>query len=151
MGVRDRERAYVRHKELIERLGGKCVECGTKGTANPKQNPLEVDHIHGRDYDITKMDASWRMARYLREEKRGELQVLCKRCNGRKGDPRARAETDEPVNEADPIVECPNCKGDGHWCGTEGNGEIRHYVCVSCSATFVDNIKTGKKTLDGGI
>ena len=155
MSARHRELARRQRLEMIQRLGGKCVDCGTKGTKDPRKNPLEIDHIHGRDYDITKMDSSWRMVLYKREEKAGLLQVLCKRCNGKKGDPRskvkAETETNEPVNEADPIVECPSCKGDGHWCGTDGNGEMRHYVCVSCSATFVDNIKTGEKTLDGSI
>ncbi|MGH9391936.1 MAG: hypothetical protein ACRD1Z_20225 [Vicinamibacteria bacterium] len=79
MARRDRERAYFRRLELIERLGGKCVDCGTKGTA---KNPLEVDHPNGRDYDVRKMDASWRVAQYEKEERAGvPLAVRCKKCN----------------------------------------------------------------------
>jgi len=32
-------------QELIEKLGGKCEECGT-------ELRLEIDHINGRDYDV---------------------------------------------------------------------------------------------------
>jgi 5-methylcytosine-specific restriction endonuclease McrA len=79
MGVRNRERAFVRRRELIKRLGGKCANCGTKGS---ERNGLEVDHINGRSYDVRKMDASWRIAKYEQEERDGiPLQVLCKRCN----------------------------------------------------------------------
>ena len=63
-----------------------------------------------------------------------------------RGQVEEQPEAEEPVNEADPIVECPSCKGDGHWCGTMW--PIHHYVCVGCSATFTDNIKTGVKALD---
>lgn len=79
MGRANRVRAYIRRLELVKRLGGKCASCGTKGT--PK-NSLEVDHVNGRDYDLRKMDSSWRIAVYEREEREGvALQVLCKRCN----------------------------------------------------------------------
>ena len=81
MARRDRIRAYFRRRELVKRLGGKCVDCGTKGTA---KNDLQIDHVNGRDYDVRKMDASWRIAVYEREEKEGKLAVRCKRCNGRK-------------------------------------------------------------------
>ena len=65
--------------QLIERLGGKCVDCGTLGS---KGNPLEVDHVDGRDYDVRKMDPSWRIAVYEREEREGvRLAVRCKKDN----------------------------------------------------------------------
>ena len=79
MAKRDRERAWFRRRALIQRLGGKCVECWTTGT---KGNPLEVDHVDGRDYDVRKMDASWRVAQYEKEERSGvRLEVRCKRHN----------------------------------------------------------------------
>lgn len=79
MARADRERAYFRRLELVKKLGGKCVDCGTKGT--PK-NPLEIDHVNGRNYDLRKMDPSWRVSRYWQEFRNGvELAVRCKRCN----------------------------------------------------------------------
>ena len=71
-------RAYQRKWDLIQRLGGKCVTCGSR-------KRLEVDHINGRDWDITKKNAWIRVARYEKEEKEGKLQVLCKHCNTVKG------------------------------------------------------------------
>lgn len=79
MAKRDRERAFFRRRALVARLGGKCVQCGTKGS---KGNSLEVDHPNGRDYDVRKMDSSWRIAQYEKEERTGALlEVRCKRCN----------------------------------------------------------------------
>lgn len=79
MARKDRERAYFRRLELIKELGGKCADCGTEGT---KRNPLEVDHPRGRDYDVRKMDPSWRVSRYWQERKSGvELAVRCKKHN----------------------------------------------------------------------
>lgn len=82
MAKRDRERAKVRRLALIQRLGGKCVDCLTTGGGN---NPLEVDHVNGRDYSIRRMDQSWRVSVYEKEERTGvELACRCRRCNGRK-------------------------------------------------------------------
>jgi len=79
MARHNRVRAWFRRKALVQRLGGKCVNCGAKGT---KRNPLEIDHINGRTYDVRKMDPSWRIAQYEKEEREGvPLQVLCKKCN----------------------------------------------------------------------
>lgn len=79
MARANRIRAWFRRRKLVERLGGKCVDCGSKGS---KKYPLEIDHPNGRDYDIRKMDASWRIAIYEREEREGvKLEVRCRRCN----------------------------------------------------------------------
>lgn len=79
MGRANRLRAYFRRLELVKKLGGKCAGCGTKGKAG---NGLEIDHVNGRDYDLRKMDPSWRIAVYEREYREGvKLSVLCKRCN----------------------------------------------------------------------
>ncbi len=79
MARKDRIRAWFRRNALIERLGGKCVDCGSEGS---KKYPLEVDHPNGRDYDIRKMDASWRIAIYEREEREGiKLEARCRKCN----------------------------------------------------------------------
>lgn len=71
---------------LIDHLGGKCVECGEVERAR-----LEIDHIHGRTWDV-KAKSRWsRVARYWREAAEGLLQILCKSCNSSKGDPRPKA------------------------------------------------------------
>lgn len=59
---------------LIQRLGGKCVKCGIK-------KRLEVDHINGKQWVAFRVASDTRVRRYLREEKEGLLQVLCKFCN----------------------------------------------------------------------
>lgn len=79
MGRRERERAWHRRRALVARLGGRCADCGTTGS---KKNPLEVDHPNGRDYDVRKMDPSWRVAQYEKEEREGvKLEARCRRCN----------------------------------------------------------------------
>lgn len=79
MGWKERARAVVRRRELVKKLGDKCVDCGSTGS---KKYPLEIDHPNGRDYDVRKMDPSWRVATYLREYREGvKLEVRCKRCN----------------------------------------------------------------------
>lgn len=66
--------ARRRKAELIEQLGSKCVKCGTT-------EDLEFDHKNGRDYDPQKLSYSARLARYKREADRGEIRLLCGRCN----------------------------------------------------------------------
>lgn len=79
MARRDRVRAAVRRMELVLRLGGKCVDCGSTGS---EKYPLEVDHPDGRDYDVRKMDPSWRISVYEKEERAGvKLAVRCRKCN----------------------------------------------------------------------
>lgn len=79
MARKDRERAVVRRKALVSRLGGKCVDCGGIGSG---KYPLEVDHPDGRDYNLRRMDSSWRIAVYEREERTGvRLEVRCRGCN----------------------------------------------------------------------
>lgn len=79
MARANRIRAWRRRRELLKRLGGVCADCGTKGS--PK-NPLEVDHVDGRSYDLRRMDASWRVAVYEREEREGvRLAARCRRHN----------------------------------------------------------------------
>lgn len=79
MAKRDRIRAVLRRHELVKRLGGKCIDCGSTGSV---KYPLEIDHPDGRGYDVRKMDPSWRIAQYLKEERAGvKLEVRCRRCN----------------------------------------------------------------------
>lgn len=64
----------------MERLGGRCTRCG-------KRFRLELDHIEGRDWDLERKSRWQRVRIYLREEREGKLQVLCRRCNAKKGKP----------------------------------------------------------------
>jgi hypothetical protein len=61
---------------LIEKLGGKCELC-------PEDDPakLEFDHKNGRDYDVSKLSSTARLARYAREAEKGEGRLLCGPCN----------------------------------------------------------------------
>lgn|SRR5574339_16971 len=70
--------AYRRRLTLIDTLGGKCAHCGTRKN-------LEIDHIHGRDWDPAKKSRWSRIVIYEREAKEGKLQVLCRKCNKKKG------------------------------------------------------------------
>lgn len=71
-------RAYQRRLELIDKLGGKCLFCRSRKN-------LELDHINGRDWDPAKKSRWSRIVIYEREAKEGKLQVLCRRCNAKKG------------------------------------------------------------------
>ena len=71
-------RAYQRRLALIDQLGGKCVKCKT-------QKRLELDHINGRDWEPNKKSRWTRIVIYEREAKEGKLQVLCRKCNAKKG------------------------------------------------------------------
>lgn len=86
MARKDRERAVVRRRELIDELGGQCVDCGTKGSKKPgSKKYLEIDHVNGRDYDLARMDPSWRVSTYWKEYREGvELAVRCRSCNASK-------------------------------------------------------------------
>lgn len=75
-------RAQVRREAIIDRLGRKCVHCGTKGS---KKNKLEVDHKKPRDWYLRAFSQLGRVRRYEQEEKEGKLQVLCAKCNKIKG------------------------------------------------------------------
>lgn len=89
-----------RHAELIEKLGGKCVECAAT-------DRLEVDHVDGRDWKPREHSSTARVARYWREYESGILlRVLCKSCNCKKenkpgsGDPVPPAPVDADAEPA---------------------------------------------------
>lgn len=64
------------HALLICRLGGKCARCGAT-------ERLEIDHEHGRDWDVQRLPPLPRVKRYWREFFLGvALRVLCRSCNG---------------------------------------------------------------------
>lgn len=69
--------------DLVLTLGGRCANCGTKGT--PK-NGLELDHIKPGRWEAHTIGSDQRIKVYRSELKKGNLQVLCKSCNIEKGD-----------------------------------------------------------------
>lgn len=66
---------------LLKKLSpdGRCQKCGRK----PRSiDSLQVDHVHGRTWDVTKVNRWTRAKRYWQEFKDGVmLRALCKKCN----------------------------------------------------------------------
>ena len=78
MALRDRIVAARRHRKLIELLGGKCQDPLCEDGTN-----LQVHHLDGRDWEVTRVEQSRRVSRYWREYRAGvRLGVLCRKCNG---------------------------------------------------------------------
>lgn len=71
VGRRTKAMVKRRRKALIERLGGKCAECGTR-------RRLEFDHPRGRDYDPARLSQWRRIKRYEEDARAGNLRVLCR-------------------------------------------------------------------------
>lgn len=68
------QRANLLKAELIKRLGGKCVQCGS-------ETMLEINHIYGRTWQPRKLTHYRRVLRYRKEAAEGLLNVLCEECN----------------------------------------------------------------------
>src|SRR5690606_16795339 len=84
----------ARRKALIEAMGGKCVKCGTT-------TRLEFNHTSPRTWEARKVGRWERIAKYEAEWDAGEINLLCRKCNARAG---------QPPNECDcPFIECLNC------------------------------------------
>lgn len=80
MGLRQREWAKRARLALVVLLGGKCVYCGSK-------RHLELDCIKPRGHGHHgAIDQSRRVSFYRKELRIGNLQVLCKSCNSKKGE-----------------------------------------------------------------
>lgn len=80
MGKRQRKWARRAYEKLILQLGGRCVVCGSL-------HSLSIDHKDGKDWTACKVEWSHRISIYRREARNGLLQVLCVKCNSRKGAP----------------------------------------------------------------
>lgn len=75
-----RRQAYHQRREaLIERLGCRCVNCGTT-------QRLEFDHIIPADWSRRHYDYIARIKLYEAEASVGAIQLLCRSCNASKGD-----------------------------------------------------------------
>lgn len=74
-------RSYHRQRRwLIDVLGGRCERCG-------QDYDLQFHHVHGRTW-VARKTARWvRIARYIREAARGEIELLCADCNKVEGKP----------------------------------------------------------------
>lgn len=78
MGKRQKQWAVRARADLVQLLGGRCVECGTT-------EELHLDCILPQGHHHHKLDSSSRVSFYRRQHAEGNLQVLCAACNGRKG------------------------------------------------------------------
>jgi 5-methylcytosine-specific restriction endonuclease McrA len=80
MGKHQRDWAKKETNRLRELLGGRCACCGS-------DKDLEFDVIlpDGSDHH-RKYEWSWRLSFYRFHYKANNLQLLCSKCNSRKGD-----------------------------------------------------------------
>lgn len=94
---RNRRKAVRRlRRELMARLAKRarmnkprCAMCGWPDRdGKRRQDPdslrdkLQIDHVDGRDWDVTKHGQWTRIRRYLREFEEGvRLRLLCRKCN----------------------------------------------------------------------
>lgn len=74
------KRAQERREALIQKLGGRCANIDCE---SPLEN-LELDHIHGRDWNVIDYSQMGRVRKYEKEAAAGLLQVLCASCNKKK-------------------------------------------------------------------
>jgi hypothetical protein len=79
MSERQKRWAREARKALFAKLGESCVVCGST-------ERLTFDCIAPCGHKHHRVDQSARTSFYRREFERGNLQVLCDRCNSRKGD-----------------------------------------------------------------
>lgn len=78
MGARQKEWARKARKALRLELGNECALCGTK-------RHLEFDCITPQGDAHHKFDTSHRMSFYRQQHLRGNLRLLCQKCNGSTG------------------------------------------------------------------
>ena len=77
MGKPQREWARQARADLVKKLGGKCSICGEK-------IKLEIDCIEPRGHEHHRMEWSQRISFYRRQDRDGNLQLLCRSCHERK-------------------------------------------------------------------
>lgn len=81
MALRQRKWAWKQTRRLRKLLGGKCNICGKKKDLTFDLILPSANDFHHRD-----MEWSWRLSFYRREYDANNLQLLCDKCNSRKGD-----------------------------------------------------------------
>lgn len=79
MSARQREWGKRVRAKILAELGFICAKCGAT-------NELTLDCIEPRGHWHHRVDYSRRATFWRREHERGNLQVLCARCNSKKGD-----------------------------------------------------------------
>jgi len=79
MALRQRKWARKATVALRLSLGGKCAHCRT---TEKLTFDLVIPYDAGRHH---KMEYSWRVSFYRIEARHGNLQILCEKCNARKG------------------------------------------------------------------
>jgi len=89
----DREGYRRRRKELVAKLGGRCVCCGYVPPEGERKNTeeLQFDHIYPvdkeHDWHAMRRKNRWsRLAYYRRMAEAGRIQLLCFKCNSGKQD-----------------------------------------------------------------
>ena len=78
MGIKPENYKKIR-KLFIKILGSRCAYCGTK-------DKLEFDHIHSSPIMMRDMSRSKREWHWFDEYIKGNLQLLCFKCNNQKRD-----------------------------------------------------------------
>lgn len=78
MSRRHKLLARTHRAQLLLELGNLCVQCGSG-------SDLTFDCIIPQGHLHHSMDASARMYFYRKQHRAGNIQILCRRCNGRKG------------------------------------------------------------------
>lgn len=74
---------WRRRVALLEKLGGKCVDCGETW-----ETRLEFDHLKPRTWTARSVSQKTRIRRYEDEASRGLITIRCGDCNKKKGKPR---------------------------------------------------------------
>ena len=85
-----------RRAELIQEMGGKCVECESR-------EELEFDHTKPRNWQPNKTSRWQRLRNYIKDWKKGELVLRCRTCNARKGFPDGQQELLSREQERNPF------------------------------------------------